>query len=142
MFYVYLDKIYTLGYTVPFRVHIYHFSHISSRATDCIPRRISRVPSLKFFFSLIIFLDFLFLLPLPPLVPQRPTYSYHANPAGSTTRNDMSLQVGEMPDSNLGLQVLQPAVLSLSHHIPQPWGCGGSLKFAAEQIQDPERLSF
>jgi len=32
--------------------------------------------------------------------PQRPTCCYHANPAGSPTRNDMTLQVGELPDSN------------------------------------------
>ena len=50
--------------------------------------------------------------------PQRPTCSYHANPAGFPTRNNMSLQVGEMPDSNPGLQVLQPGALPLSHHIP------------------------
>ena len=30
----------------------------------------------------------------------------------------MSLQVGEMPDSNLGLQILQSGALPLSHHIP------------------------
>ena len=34
------------------------------------------------------------------------------------TRNDMSLQVGEMPDSNLGPQVLQSGALPMSHHIP------------------------
>ena len=30
----------------------------------------------------------------------------------------MSLQVGEMPDSNPGLQVSQSGALPLSHHIP------------------------
>ena len=30
----------------------------------------------------------------------------------------MSLQVGEMPDLNPGLQVLQSGALPLSHHIP------------------------
>ena len=50
--------------------------------------------------------------------PQRPTCSYHANPAGFPIRNDMSLQVGEVPASNPGLQVLQPGALPLSHHIP------------------------
>ena len=50
--------------------------------------------------------------------PQRPTCNYHANPAGSPTRNDVSLQVGEMPDSNPGLQVLQSGALPFSHHIP------------------------
>ena len=31
----------------------------------------------------------------------------------------MSLQVGEMPDSNPGLQVVQSGALPLSHHIPK-----------------------
>ena len=47
--------------------------------------------------------------------PQRPTCSLHANPAGSPTRNGMFLQVGEMPDLNPGLLVLQSGALPLSH---------------------------
>jgi len=61
----------------------------------------------------------IFLVFFASAAPQRPTCSYHANPAGSPTKNDMSLQVGEMPDSNPGLQVFQPGALPLSHHIPQ-----------------------
>ena len=56
--------------------------------------------------------------------PQRPTCSYHANPAGSPTRNDM-------PDSNPGLQVLQPGALPLSHHIPIPMGDEVGHKYAS-----------
>ena len=57
--------------------------------------------------------------------PQRPTCSYHANPAGSPTRNDMSLQVGlgEMPDLNPGLLFSQSGALPLSHHIPKTMFC-------------------
>ena len=36
----------------------------------------------------------------------------------------MSLQVGEMPDSNPGLQVIQPGALPLSHPTPQVTTCG------------------
>ena len=72
-----------------------------------------KILKLKKSFFLIIFLCiFVF---FASAAPQRPTCSYHANPAGSPTRNDMSLQVGEMQDSNPGLQVLQSgALLSLS----------------------------
>ena len=53
------------------------------------------------------------------------TCCYHANTAGSPTRNGMSLQVGEMPDLIPGLHILQPCALPLSHHIPlsdiDPW---------------------
>ena len=62
--------------------------------------------------------------------PQRPTCSYHANPAGSPTRNDMSLQVGEMPDSNPGLQVLQFGALPMSHHITHLIICLRNEEFA------------
>ena len=68
------------------------------------------------FFLLIIFL--VFCIFFASAAPQGPICSYHANPAGSPTRNDMSLQLGEMPDSNLGLQVSQSGALPLSHHIP------------------------
>ena len=50
--------------------------------------------------------------------PSEANLQFHANPAGSPTWNDMSLQVGEMPDSNPGLQVLQSGALPISHHIP------------------------
>ena len=70
----------------------------------------------KCFFLILFFCIFVF---FASAAPQRPTCSYHANPAGSPTRNDMSLQVGEMPDWNPGLQVLQSGALPLSHHIPQ-----------------------
>ena len=69
------------------------------------------------FFLLIIFLVF-FVFVFASAAPQRPTCSYHANPAGSPTRNDMSLQVGEMPDSNPGLQVLQSGAQPMSHQSP------------------------
>ena len=59
--------------------------------------------------------------------PQRPTCSYHANPAGSPVRKAMSLQVGGMPDLNPGLQILQPGALPLSHHIPQGAPCAFQL---------------
>ena len=39
----------------------------------------------------------------------------------------MSQQVGEMPDSNPGLQVSQSGALPLSHHIPIIGLCGGSI---------------
>ena len=72
---------------------------------------------------IIIVLVFLYFF-VASAAPQRPTCSYHANPAGSPTKNDMSLQVGEKPDLNLGLQVSQPGALPLSHHIPSLRGCG------------------
>ena len=75
----------------------------------------------EIFFYFLLYLFFIF-LPLPPLRGQ-PTRSYHANPAGSPTRNDLSLQVGEMPDLNPGLQVLQSGAPPLSHHIPHKKIC-------------------
>ena len=73
--------------------------------------------SFLFLFFLLFFFVFWY-ISVASAAHQRPTSSYHTNPAGSPTRNDMSLQVGEMPDLNPGLQVLQPGALPLSHHIP------------------------
>ena len=60
-------------------------------------------------FNKIVLLFFDFFLPLPPLKGQpvviMPTL------LASQQGIDMSLQVGEMPDSNPGLQVLQPGAL-------------------------------
>ena len=72
--------------------------------------------------------------------PQRPTSSYHANLADSPTRIDMSLQVGEIPDSNPGLQVLQPGALPLSHHIPH--GATTSPFWASNVAHQMSRIRF
>jgi len=99
---------------------------VTRKSTDLlvtIPRKpfsvnISRKTKI-FFIIIIIFLVFLYFF--ASAAPQRPTCSYHANPAGSPTRNDVSLQVREMPDLNPGLQVSQSGALPLSHHNPQKY---------------------
>ena len=73
------------------------------------------IPHTVIYFLFIIFWNFCFFLPLP----SEANLQFHANPAGSPTRNDMSLQVGEMLDSNPGSQVLQSGALPMSHHIPR-----------------------
>ena len=65
------------------------------------------------FFFLLFFGIFWYFFFVASAAHQRPTCSYHAN-----KELTLSLQVGEMPDSNLGLHVLQSGALPLSQHVP------------------------